>query len=165
MRPCLHKHSSVPRHLRPRFQSCTQLTASKCSPSMPTTSGNRKRTPSIFEPHFMLLSTSSRLCLCEYEVTTMIRNGEEVCHYYGPRSSGAKLPTCRQCLACLTIMLMRCRKSYCSLILSSTSTITPPTSDHYARLWELQNKSIIRQYNGHHRGAVCVALNDYSETR
>lgn len=38
-------------------------------------------------------------------------------------------------------------------------------SDHYARLWELQSKTIIRQYNGHHRGAVCVALNDYSETR
>ena len=38
-------------------------------------------------------------------------------------------------------------------------------SDHYARLWELHTKSIIRQYNGHHRGAVCVALNDYSETR
>ncbi|EMF08359.1 WD40 repeat-like protein [Sphaerulina musiva SO2202] len=38
-------------------------------------------------------------------------------------------------------------------------------SDHYARLWELASKSIIRQYNGHHRGAVCVALNDYSETR
>jgi len=38
-------------------------------------------------------------------------------------------------------------------------------SDHYARLWELQTKTIIRQYNGHHRGAVCVALNDYSETR
>lgn len=38
-------------------------------------------------------------------------------------------------------------------------------SDHYARLWELQSKLIIRQYNGHHRGAVCVALNDYSETR
>ncbi|GAB7330384.1 hypothetical protein MBLNU13_g02005t2 [Cladosporium sp. NU13] len=37
-------------------------------------------------------------------------------------------------------------------------------SDHYARLWELQSKLIIRQYNGHHRGAVCVALNDYSET-
>ena len=33
-------------------------------------------------------------------------------------------------------------------------------SDHYARLWELQSQSIIRQYNGHHRGAVCVALND-----
>ena len=31
--------------------------------------------------------------------------------------------------------------------------------------WELATKSIIRQYNGHHRGAVCVALNDYSETR
>ena len=38
-------------------------------------------------------------------------------------------------------------------------------SDHYARLWELQSKTIIRQYNGHHRGAVCVALNDYSEIR
>lgn len=33
-------------------------------------------------------------------------------------------------------------------------------SDHYARLWELSSQSIIRQYNGHHRGAVCVALND-----
>ena len=38
-------------------------------------------------------------------------------------------------------------------------------SDHYARLWELQSQQIIRQYNGHHRGAVCVALNDYSESR
>lgn len=38
-------------------------------------------------------------------------------------------------------------------------------SDHYARLWELHSQQIIRQYNGHHRGAVCVALNDYSESR
>lgn len=38
-------------------------------------------------------------------------------------------------------------------------------SDHYARLWELSSQSIIRQYNGHHRGAVCVALNDYSDSR
>lgn len=38
-------------------------------------------------------------------------------------------------------------------------------SDHYARLWELASQSVIRQYNGHHRGAVCVALNDYSEGR
>ena len=38
-------------------------------------------------------------------------------------------------------------------------------SDHYARLWELSTQTVIRQYNGHHRGAVCVALNDYSETR
>jgi len=36
------------------------------------------------------------------------------------------------------------------------------SSDHYARLWELATSSIIRQYSGHHRGAVCVALNDYS---
>ncbi|KAI3326767.1 WD repeat-containing protein pop3 [Xylariaceae sp. AK1471] len=38
-------------------------------------------------------------------------------------------------------------------------------SDHYARLWELGSQTVIRQYNGHHRGAVCVALNDYSEAR
>lgn len=37
------------------------------------------------------------------------------------------------------------------------------SSDHFARLWELASSTIIRQYNGHHRGAVCVALNDYSE--
>jgi target of rapamycin complex subunit LST8 len=37
-------------------------------------------------------------------------------------------------------------------------------SDHYARLWELSSQSIIRQYNGHHRGAVCVALNDTAIT-
>lgn len=36
-------------------------------------------------------------------------------------------------------------------------------SDHYARLWEVGTQSVIRQYNGHHRGAVCVALNDFSE--
>ncbi|RMJ21164.1 protein transport protein LST8 [Aspergillus sp. HF37] len=39
------------------------------------------------------------------------------------------------------------------------------SSDHYARLWELVSGQIIRQYSGHHRGAVCVALNDYSEPR
>lgn len=39
------------------------------------------------------------------------------------------------------------------------------SSDHYARLWELSSGQIIRQYSGHHRGAVCVALNDYSEPR
>lgn len=39
------------------------------------------------------------------------------------------------------------------------------SSDHYARLWELSTGTIIRQYSGHHRGAVCVALNDYSEPR
>ena len=38
-------------------------------------------------------------------------------------------------------------------------------SDHYARLWELSTQTVIRQYNGHHRGAICVALNDYSEGR
>ena len=37
------------------------------------------------------------------------------------------------------------------------------SSDHKARLWELGSSNIIREYSGHHRGAVCVALNDYSE--
>lgn len=33
-------------------------------------------------------------------------------------------------------------------------------SDHYVRLWDLLNSETVRQYNGHHKGAVCVALND-----
>lgn len=37
-------------------------------------------------------------------------------------------------------------------------------SDHYARLWDLAERTVIRQYQGHHRGLVCVALNDYSAT-
>jgi target of rapamycin complex subunit LST8 len=31
-------------------------------------------------------------------------------------------------------------------------------SDHYARLWELHSEQIIRQYNGHHRGACSLLL-------
>lgn len=33
-------------------------------------------------------------------------------------------------------------------------------SDHYVRLWDLSTTETVRQYNGHHKGAVCVALND-----
>jgi G protein beta subunit-like protein len=33
-------------------------------------------------------------------------------------------------------------------------------SDHYVRLWDLSTSETVRQYNGHHKGAVCVALND-----
>ncbi|AAS50357.1 AAL009Cp [Eremothecium gossypii ATCC 10895] len=33
-------------------------------------------------------------------------------------------------------------------------------SDHYVRLWDLSTREIVRQYGGHHKGAVCVALND-----
>ena len=52
----------------------------------------------------------------------------------------------------------------CAFSADSAYLVTA-SSDHYARLWELGTASIIRQYNGHHRGAVCVALNDYSEAR
>lgn len=33
-------------------------------------------------------------------------------------------------------------------------------SDHYVRLWDLATSETVRQYNGHHKGAVCVSLND-----
>ncbi|KAF8421960.1 WD40-repeat-containing domain protein [Tirmania nivea] len=52
----------------------------------------------------------------------------------------------------------------CAFSVDSAYLVTA-CSDHYARLWELSSQQIIRQYNGHHRGAVCVALNDYSERR
>lgn len=50
----------------------------------------------------------------------------------------------------------------CAFSADSAYLVTA-SSDHYARLWELGTQAVIRQYNGHHRGAVCVALNDYSE--
>lgn len=33
-------------------------------------------------------------------------------------------------------------------------------SDHYVRLWDLSTSETVRQYSGHNKGAVCVALND-----
>lgn len=36
----------------------------------------------------------------------------------------------------------------------------PASSDHVARLWELSSGETVRQYNGHRKAAVCVALND-----
>lgn len=46
-------------------------------------------------------------------------------------------------------------------MLTSTTTLVA-SSDHVARLWELAQGETIRQYNGHHKAAVCVALNDLS---
>lgn len=33
-------------------------------------------------------------------------------------------------------------------------------SDHYVRLWDLSSNETVRQYNGHNKGVICVALND-----
>ncbi|KAI8888530.1 WD40 repeat-like protein [Backusella circina FSU 941] len=49
----------------------------------------------------------------------------------------------------------------CAFSADSAYLVTA-SSDHVARLWELQNGETIRQYNGHHKAAVCVALNDLS---
>lgn len=50
----------------------------------------------------------------------------------------------------------------CAFSADSAYLVTA-SSDHYARLWELSTQNVIRQYNGHHRGAICVALNDFSD--
>ncbi|CAG8576690.1 18018_t:CDS:10, partial [Acaulospora morrowiae] len=49
----------------------------------------------------------------------------------------------------------------CAFSADSAYLVTA-SSDHSARLWELQQGETIRQYNGHHKAAVCVALNDLS---
>ena len=46
--------------------------------------------------------------------------------------------------------------------LTNTARCVAASSDHVARLWELASGETVRQYNGHHRAAVCVALNDSS---
>ncbi|KAL1933441.1 hypothetical protein VTP01DRAFT_7531 [Rhizomucor pusillus] len=49
----------------------------------------------------------------------------------------------------------------CAFSADSAYLVTA-SSDHVARLWELSQGETIRQYNGHHKAAVCVALNDLS---
>ena len=45
---------------------------------------------------------------------------------------------------------------------ADSAYLVSASSDHIARLWELSSGKTMRQYNGHHRAAVCVALNDTS---
>lgn len=45
---------------------------------------------------------------------------------------------------------------------ADSAYLVSASSDHVARLWELSSGKTMRQYNGHHRAAVCVALNDTS---
>jgi target of rapamycin complex subunit LST8 len=68
-------------------------------------------------------------------------------------------------LACETVLDGHHRWVWDCAFSADSAYLVSVSSDHYARLWELSTAQIIRQYNGHHRGAVCVALNDYSEPR
>lgn len=47
----------------------------------------------------------------------------------------------------------------CAFSADSAYLVTA-SSDHVARLWELGSGETIRQYNGHHKAAVCVSLSD-----
>ncbi|CAO3593451.1 unnamed protein product [Absidia cylindrospora] len=49
----------------------------------------------------------------------------------------------------------------CAFSADSAYLVTA-SSDHVSRLWELSQGETIRQYNGHNKAAVCVALNDLS---
>ncbi|KAF9295684.1 TOR complex subunit lst8, partial [Mortierella antarctica] len=49
----------------------------------------------------------------------------------------------------------------CAFSADSAFLVTA-SSDHVARLWDLATGETIRQYNGHQKAAVCVALNDLS---
>ncbi|KAL1918960.1 uncharacterized protein VTP21DRAFT_2341 [Calcarisporiella thermophila] len=49
----------------------------------------------------------------------------------------------------------------CSFSADSAYLVTA-SSDHTARLLDLSQGELIRQYNGHNKAAVCVALNDQS---
>lgn len=45
---------------------------------------------------------------------------------------------------------------------ADSAYLVTASSDHVARLWELATGETVRQYNGHHRAIVSVALNDTS---
>ncbi|EXJ77732.1 G protein beta subunit-like protein [Capronia epimyces CBS 606.96] len=73
-----------------------------------------------------------------------------------------ELITQRRPLPCDTVLDNHQRWVWDCAFSADSAYLVTVCSDHYARLWELGTASIIRQYSGHHRGAVCVALNDYS---
>lgn len=68
----------------------------------------------------------------------------------------------RHPLPCETVLETHQRWVWDCAFSADSAYLVTVCSDHYARLWEVASATIIRQYNGHHRGAVCVALNDYS---
>lgn len=43
---------------------------------------------------------------------------------------------------------------------ADSAYLVTASSDHAARLWDLASGETVRQYDGHHRAAVCCALND-----
>jgi len=47
----------------------------------------------------------------------------------------------------------------CAFSADSAYLVTA-SSDHTARLWEMASGESVRQYNGHHKAAVCCALHD-----
>jgi len=47
----------------------------------------------------------------------------------------------------------------CAFSADSAYLVTA-SSDHTARLWEVSSGETVRQYNGHHKAAVCCALHD-----
>ncbi|KAL1683583.1 WD40-repeat-containing domain protein [Schizophyllum commune] len=47
----------------------------------------------------------------------------------------------------------------CAFSADSAYLVTA-SSDHTARLWEMASGKTVRQYNGHHKAAVCCALHD-----
>jgi len=47
----------------------------------------------------------------------------------------------------------------CAFSADSAYLVTA-SSDHTARLWEMASGTTVRQYNGHHKAAVCCALHD-----
>lgn len=76
--------------------------------------------------------------------------------------SVSKIVSSRRPLPCDVVLDNHQRWVWDCAFSADSAYLVTVCSDHYARLWELGTASIIRQYNGHHRGAVCVALNDYS---
>ncbi|EXJ71572.1 G protein beta subunit-like protein [Cladophialophora psammophila CBS 110553] len=68
----------------------------------------------------------------------------------------------RRPLPCHAILDIHQRWVWDCAFSADSAYLVTVCSDHYARLWEILTGKIIRQYSGHHRGAVCVALNDYS---
>ncbi|OAL21001.1 hypothetical protein AYO22_08421 [Fonsecaea multimorphosa] len=139
------QHDESTNHTESTLNNTNMITVSRSQPSLPSAAETDKNAadlssdPKLSQSTPSLASTTSQ----QFRPTT-------------------DLISIRRPLPCHAILDIHQRWVWDCAFSADSAYLVTVCSDHYARLWEILTGKIIRQYSGHHRGAVCVALNDYS---
>ena len=131
----------------------------------PQGSGSGTQTPSQADFSPASLDTAAAAMMSSSFQQTTAQTGQQASSApdMGTDRGVVNLIARRQPLPLETILEAHQRWVWDCAFSADSAYLVTVSSDHSARLWELSSSTTIRQYNGHHRGAVCVALNDYSE--